>query len=94
MQKKTFKLIGEIDDHAARRLSREIDAIISSGEPIELILDMSDVTLMDSSGIGLLLGRYKKVRKRGGKLKISHPSAHADKILSLAGIYDLLGKAK
>jgi stage II sporulation protein AA (anti-sigma F factor antagonist) len=94
MQKKIYKLRGEIDDHASRRLSREIDSLISPDEPIELILDMSDVTLMDSSGIGLLLGRFKKIKRAGGRLKIAAPSKNADRILSLAGIYEIIKKAK
>lgn len=75
---------GEIDHHSAKALREEIDATLISKKPQTLILDLKDVSFMDSSGLGLILGRYTKMKELGGHLKISNPSAGAARVLRLA----------
>ena len=57
--KLTAVLVGEIDHHTAARLREEIDRKVGQMKPKELKLDFSQITFMDSSGIGLMMGRYR-----------------------------------
>ena len=62
----TAALSGDIDHHAAREMRRELDEVIERSQPELLIIDMENVGFMDSSGIGLILGRLRAVRACGG----------------------------
>ncbi len=86
----TAKLYGEIDHHKAPQIRRKIDGMSESLRPKELHLDFSGVSFMDSSGIGLIMGRYRHVSLLGGKLKVINVPKRLSKIISLSGI-DSLG---
>lgn len=79
-------LSGEIDHHSAKNVREEIDMKIEQYRPKELILDFQNVTFMDSSGIGLVMGRYKKMLEIGGKVKITNLPSHIKKVMILAGL--------
>ena len=79
-------LSGEIDHHAAQSLRREIDAQIDARMPELLTMDFSDVTFMDSSGVGLILGRGRYMASLGGRLTIQNPPAAVRRMLELAKI--------
>ena len=68
----TIALRGEIDHHAAREMRRELDEVIERSQPELLIIDMENVGFMDSSGIGLILGRLRAVRACGGDIIIKN----------------------
>ena len=78
---------GEIDHHAAQTLRREIDAQIDTQMPELLALDFSGVTFMDSSGVGLILGRGKYIASLGGRLTVQNPPPQICKMLDLAKIH-------
>ncbi len=82
-------LRGEIDHHAAGRLREEIDNAVTRGDIRELILDFSDIRFMDSSGIGLILGRYKNMCTRGGRLTVRGASARQMQVMRMAGLQKL-----
>lgn len=82
----TAKLQGEIDHHNAPSLRSDIDLAAEKHHPEELILDFGEVTFMDSSGIGLVMGRYKTVRTFGGKVIIRNAPAQIKKVMRLAGM--------
>ena len=79
-------LSGEIDHHNAKNLRMEIDFALRENQPQELILDFSDVGFMDSSGIGLVMGRYKLMQEIGGNLVVRNPPPHIKKVMRLSGI--------
>lgn len=87
----TAELEGEIDHHCAKGIREQIDLEIDTLTPKNLILDFSGITFMDSSGIGLIMGRYKKLRSISGNLKIKNPSPNTLRVLRLAGM-DRLAK--
>ena len=60
------RLSGDLDHSAATRLRGELDGLIEGTGAKKLVLDVSDVPFMDSSGIGLVIGRYKRMSRRGG----------------------------
>ncbi len=84
----TVYLKGEIDHHTAKSLSRLIDAEIICSSPQRCVLDFSLVGFMDSSGIGLILGRHKLLNSAGTTLSVDGVSKQVERILGLAGITD------
>jgi stage II sporulation protein AA (anti-sigma F factor antagonist) len=82
----TATLSGEIDHHGAGEIRQRIDELVQRAEPKELILDFRDVTFMDSSGIGLVMGRYRLVQSFGGTLCLRNVSAPLKKVMKLAGL--------
>jgi stage II sporulation protein AA (anti-sigma F factor antagonist) len=79
-------LYGEIDHHNAKAIREEIDLNIKKYYCDNLVLDFKKVTFMDSSGIGLILGRYKLMKSISGDMKIHNPPAHIRRVFTLAGI--------
>ena len=79
-------LAGEIDHNAAQNLRIQLDDALVSRSPQTLILDFGGVGFMDSSGIGLILGRQRIARTVGAALRIQHAPAQLGRVLQLAGI--------
>ena len=77
---------GEIDHHSAVRVRTEIDARIIAERPSRVLLELSAVDFMDSSGLGLIMGRLALVRKCGGTLAVLDPSPAVMKMINLAGM--------
>lgn len=92
----TAFLSGEIDHHNAPAIREMIDDYVLNKRPTELILDFGKVTFMDSSGIGLVMGRYRLIENMNCTLKITNLSLHAYKVMQLAGLERIavLTKAK
>ena len=82
----TAYLSGEIDHHIAAGLRREIDGPVMADPPPLLVLDFGGVTFMDSSGIGLVMGRYRLMQLAGGRLSVTGASERIQKIMRLAGL--------
>ena len=85
----TAYLSGEIDHHTAKNMRECIDSAVELNMPSLLVLDFSAVSFMDSSGIGLVLGRYRNLQKVGANLHISGAAANIYKVMKLAGIEKL-----
>ncbi len=89
-----IEIEGDIDHHTAKYIRTEVDKAIFYYRPKVALLSVGKVDFMDSSGLGLILGRYTNVREVGGILKIVNPSKETEKILSLAGIQRLIPTIK
>lgn len=84
---------GEIDEHSAASARRLADGLIDENTQAEkAVFDLGNVSFMDSTGIGFLIGRYKKLMRYGIPMYITNPNLTADKILSLSGVYTLIPK--
>ena len=93
MQEEMIVLLsGEIDHHRTESLRRELDQIIEVSRPKRLVLDFSGVTIMDSSGIGLLIGRYKKLRNHNGRLIVRKLNSRIDTVFQVSGLYQVIEK--
>ncbi len=86
-------LEGEIDHHSASIIRMSIDDAVLSKRPSLLVLDFEKVTFMDSSGIGLVMGRYKLMKTIGGRIVAQNLSPYAYKVMKLAGL-ERLGEIK
>lgn len=82
----TARLGGDIDHHTAAAMRSEIDLAVRMNAVDELLLDFSGVTFMDSSGIGLVMGRSKLMSELGGRCLILDPPAYIIKVMKLSGI--------
>ena len=85
-----LRLVGEIDHHSALALRHEVDEMLMKLRPKTLYIDLSAVDFMDSSGLGLIMGRFTLMKKLGGETVVINPSAGAKKILSLAGMEKIM----
>ncbi len=85
----TARLSGELDHHTARDMRTAIDSAIELNMPTLLVLDFSEISFMDSSGIGLVMGRYRTLSRRGASLHITGTSPQIYKMMRLAGMEKL-----
>jgi stage II sporulation protein AA (anti-sigma F factor antagonist) len=83
---------GELDHHTAAAIREEIDKTAEAFHSKHLIFDFGKVTFMDSSGIGVIMGRYNKISPLGGRVAIIGCSDYIDRILDMAGIYTIAGR--
>ncbi len=79
-------LAGEIDHHSAVSVRSELDSKIYETRPHKTVLDLSHIDFMDSSGLGLIMGRYALMQKLGGELTLRNPNERVVKIFELAGL--------
>ena len=85
----TVRITGEIDHHGAGRLREAIDDTVRRTCPRLLVLDFGGVEFMDSSGIGIVLGRYRLMQDMGGKLALKNLPPHIRRVMQVAGISSL-----
>lgn len=84
------KVPAEVDHCFTDEVRELIDRILQTEEIRILEFDFSETEFMDSSGIGLLMGRYKLMRALGGKVEIVHAGERIRKILTLCGIHKII----
>lgn len=82
----TVYLSGEIDHHSARRIREYTDALIGELKPVRLLMDLSAVTFMDSSGIGLVMGRYRMMKLYGGSVRAVSIPPGLRRMMELSGL--------
>ena len=80
------RLAGELDHYCAQSIRRELDSLIADRTVRWLILDFSHLQFMDSSGIGVILGRYRQLRDRGGQVGVVHMNEHIARIFHMSGM--------
>lgn len=82
----------DLDHHAVTLLREQSDKLIDAGNIRHIVFDFRDASFMDSSGIGLIMGRYKRVMFRGGKAAVSNVGSEVNRIFQLSGLYKIIGK--
>ncbi len=83
-------LHGEINHHSVAPIREAIDEKIQEIRPQNLVIDLADAPFMDSSGLGLIMGRYQRMQELGGTLTVANPSAEHKKIFKAAGLNKLI----
>ena len=79
-------LDGELDHFCAQSIRRQLDEMLADPSVRYLVLDFDKLTFMDSSGIGVILGRYRILRDRGGKMAVCHMNPHIARIFHMSGM--------
>lgn len=85
-------LSGELDEYGATKIKREIDDYLDSHPARVVVFDMKDVGFVDSTGLGFLLGRYKKLQSKRTELALKNVSAQVDKVFKASGVYSFVPK--
>lgn len=86
------KFNGELDEYSSKSIREDLDNKLFETEKNIIILDLTDLSFMDSTGIGMLLGRYKVMKRRNIPIFILNPRENVDKVLKLTGIYQIMQK--
>lgn len=90
-----ISLCGEMDECSASGAREKCDKLIEDNfNAKKIVINLAEVAFMDSTGIGFLIGRYKKASRLNVPVFIEKPNFAADKILNLSGIYSLIPKAE
>ena len=88
-----ISLDGELDEFTASSAKDILDRLILDNiNSKKIIFDLSEITFMDSTGIGLLIGRYKKIKQFDRQVYISGATVAAEKVIQLAGLYNIMPK--
>ena len=82
----TARIACDVDHHAAKPLREEIDRVMTERMPQVLVLDFSEVGFMDSSGLGLILGRCESAGKIGASVRLEGVSEGMMKLIRLSGV--------
>ena len=83
-------LCGELDHHSAKEVKDMVEEIIKNRGIINLIFDFRKLTFMDSSGIGVIIGRYKLISAMGGSVAIVSQNRIIDRLLTMSGVTKLI----
>ena len=81
-----IQLVGEIDHHSAVAVRSAIDAKLYEFRPRHAVLDLSKIDFMDSSGLGLIMGRYSLMKEQGGEVVVVDPAPMVERVIDLAGM--------
>lgn len=86
------KFIGELDHYNCEKIKGEVDDLISEHNIKNLIFDFQNIDFMDSSGIGIIMGRYNRVKDFGGEVAIVNIKDKLNNILEMSGLYNVASK--
>lgn len=82
----------ELDHHNAKIITEQSDWYIISNQIKNIIFNFKRTTFMDSSGVGVIMGRYKLIKSRGGEITVTNINQSIDRILTISGLYKLVKK--
>ncbi|NMB08779.1 MAG: anti-sigma F factor antagonist [Tissierellia bacterium] len=85
-----IRLEGELDHHTSEEVRRKIDSEYYNNNLLNMVLDLGGLNFMDSSGIGLIMGRYKNCKEQGGKLSIVNINSKVERILEMSGLMKIV----
>lgn len=85
-------LCGELDENNSHFAKSTLDELMEQSGFKEIVIDLSELEFMDSTGVGVLIGRYKKMKEKNIPMFICNPSKHAEKIFNMTGLYGIMPK--
>ena len=84
------RISGELDHFSAQRIRRELDLLIADPGVKKLVMDLREMTFMESSGIGVILGRYRTMVQRGGTVAVQNMNPQVEKVFLLSGMNQVI----
>lgn len=84
------RLKGELDHHTAETVKARLEEAIGRGDFHHMILSLKDLAFMDSSGLGVILGRYKQITGKGGKMVVCDINPHMYRLFEMSGMFKIM----
>ncbi|MBR2467806.1 MAG: STAS domain-containing protein [Clostridia bacterium] len=84
--------VGELDEYSAGYARNCLEELFSADNFKQVVIDLSELDFMDSTGIGVLIGRYKKLKMQNIPIYICNPNLHIEKIFKMSGLYEIMPK--
>jgi stage II sporulation protein AA (anti-sigma F factor antagonist) len=84
------RLKGELDHHTSESVKLRMEEAIEQGQLTHIILSLKDLNFMDSSGIGVILGRYKQITAKGGKMVVCDVNSAVYRLFEMSGLFKIL----
>lgn len=85
-----IRLTGELDHHTAEELRQKVTDTIESNEINHIVLNLKKLTFMDSSGLGVILGRYKHIKSLGGEMVVCSISPAVKRLFDMSGLFKII----
>lgn len=84
------RLKGELDHHTAEAVKARMEEAVERGNAKHVILSLKDLTFMDSSGLGVILGRYKQITGKGGKMVVCDVNPAVYRLFEMSGLFKIV----
>lgn len=84
------RLSGELDHHEAENLRNEWQQVLSNKKLKHVVLNLESLSFMDSSGLGVILGRYKEVKQQGGEMVVCSISPAVQRLFEMSGLFKII----
>ncbi|WP_227395232.1 anti-sigma F factor antagonist [Jeotgalibacillus aurantiacus] len=85
-----LRMEGELDHHEVESIRSELSELMDKNAIKHLVLNLSNLEFMDSSGLGLILGRYKSIQKAGGNVVLCSASPQVKRLFEMSGMFRIL----
>ncbi|WP_078545934.1 anti-sigma F factor antagonist [Litchfieldia alkalitelluris] len=85
-----IRLTGELDHHTAEELRLKVTNVLESREINHILLNLENLSFMDSSGLGVILGRYKQVKNNGGEMVVCSISPAVKRLFDMSGLFKII----
>lgn len=83
------KIIGELDHHTSEEIRNQLDYQLSSNNVVNIVFDLSQMNFMDSSGVGMFMGRYKKIKEKNGMPIMIAIQNSNRRLLKMSGLFNI-----
>lgn len=84
------RLSGELDHHTAEELREQVTDVIENRNVRHIVLNLGQLTFMDSSGLGVILGRYKQIKNVGGQMVVCAVSPTVKRLFDMSGLFKII----
>ncbi|WP_062356155.1 anti-sigma F factor antagonist [Bacillus kwashiorkori] len=84
------RLIGELDHHTSEQVRNEVSELIEKHSIRHLVLNLEQLTFMDSSGLGVILGRYKQIKQKNGEMIVCAISPAIERLFTMSGLFKII----
>jgi stage II sporulation protein AA (anti-sigma F factor antagonist) len=85
-----IRLKGELDHHSAEKLKNQAEAALKKHNIVHIVLNLEELSFMDSSGLGVILGRYKQVKQHQGEMVVCAISPSVKRLFDMSGLFKII----
>jgi stage II sporulation protein AA (anti-sigma F factor antagonist) len=85
-----IRLAGELDHHTAEELRQKVNDIVEKRQIEHMVFNLQDLSFMDSSGLGVILGRYKQIKNSGGEMVVCSVSPPIRRLFDMSGLFKII----